>query len=291
MHCTFCNTKLLPEAKFCHVCGQSTASSIVCSSCKQVNPYNAIFCIKCGFELKKTAQNDFVSSRVLFEEFLEKEVQAKNGYPNPSRIKERYASPKYKQVFDIRFGQLDSDIQNGVHVNTITYSLLGLLEFFLIMYCKDLFPHSISERVLKYDRKLVDFDLQQMAEDYLLLDNLDEDIYYSLLDVDFDLLENASKSYFMPGLDEYLIFMLDLSFVGNLKHGIAVTDKALYWKIPLQSSKKIPYLEIESLELDNERLLVNGHYLDVNAAFNFRFRRFLQRIMLLNLDLIKKRDA
>ena len=159
------------------------------------------------------------------------------------------------------------------------------------MYCQDLLPFKIHERVLKYDSLNYAFDLQQMAEDYLHLSKLEEDISYSLIDVDFDKLENASKYFFNPTAEEHLVFLMDLSIAGNLKQGLAITDSGIYWKLPFQQSCYFGYKDIENLEIQSGRLLINSKYLDVDAEFNFRLRRFLQRMMLFSYELIKKRDA
>lgn len=294
MNCDICNTKLLPGAKFCHNCGAKVIIKMPCPVCKCLNPMHSKFCFQCGADLHNNAGQITKKAKDLFLDFLDTEVRLENGYPKPELIKSRFLSKKYKNLFDARFQQLDQDLSENALISeekNISSSLLGLLEFFLIMYCKDLLPVELDERILKYDRAVYSFDLQQLAEDYLLLSQLEEDISYTLIDIDFDNLEQAASRFFDPNPKEQLVFMMDLSIAGNLKNGLAVTDKAIYWKLAFQSAVKLKYTDIEKLEIQSERLLINGKYLDVDASFNFRFRRFLQRMILLNLEAIKKRDA
>ena len=286
---------LLPEAKFCHNCGLQVKKDLICSLCKASNPLQVKFCYNCGHTLVQEVLSIQKSSKDLFLEMLNLEIRAENGYSKSALIKSRFLSTQYKNIFDARFQQLDNDLLvedfNNAEDNSISSALFGLIEFFLVMYCQDLLPFKIDEKVLKYDSSNYAFDLQQMAEDYLELSTLNEDISYALVDIDFDKLENASKNFFSPSVKEFLVFMLDLSIAGNLKHGLAITDTGIYWKLPFQASCFFAYKDIEKLEIQSERLLINSKYLDVDAKFNFRLRRFLQRMMLLSYTGAKKRDA
>ena len=295
MNCYNCNVLLLPEAKFCHNCGVQVKKGLFCSLCKASNPLNAKFCYNCGHTLTKDVPSVKKSSKDLFLEMLDLEIRAENGYSQSALIKSRFLSTPYKNIFDARFQQLDDDLLteafSNVEDTSISSALFGLMEFFLVMYCQDLLPFKIDEKVLKYDSLNYVFDLQQMAEDYLELSTLNEDISYSMVDIDFDKLENASKNFFSPSVKEHLVFMLDLSIAGNLKHGLAVTDTGIYWKLPFQSSCFFAFKDIEKLEIQTGRLLINSKYLDVDEKFNFRLRRFLQRMMLMSYTSEQKRDA
>lgn len=295
MNCYNCNVLLLPEAKFCHNCGVQVKKGLFCSLCKASNPLNAKFCYNCGHTLTKDVPSVKKSSKDLFLEMLDLEIRAENGYSQSALIKSRFLSTPYKNIFDARFQQLDDDLLteafSNVEDTSISSALFGLMEFFLVMYCQDLLPFKIDEKVLKYDSLNYVFDLQQMAEDYLELSTLNEDISYAMVDIDFDKLENASKNFFSPSVKEHLVFMLDLSIAGNLKHGLAVTDTGIYWKLPFQSSCFFAFKDIEKLEIQTGRLLINSKYLDVDEKFNFRLRRFLQRMMLMSYTSEQKRDA
>lgn len=295
MNCKFCNTKLLMEAKFCHNCGSPVIHSKTCAACGKSNPFKAMFCFNCGHAFESIDSKETLTSKDQFLLILEKEVQVKHGYVNSERIKERFASPKYKDVFNARFSQLDQEQNQSLEYAKseleVRHSLVALLEFFLVMYCKDLLPFTIDEKILRYQHVKYPFDLQQLAEDYLQLSDLEEDIYYSLIDIDFDKLEHATEFFFFPESSEHLLFIIDLSISGNLIHGLAVTDQGLYWKLPLQTSHKVKFTDILKLEIDKACLIINDKYFDINPAFNFRFRRFLQRMALLNYGDTKKRNT
>ena len=295
MNCKVCNTELLMEAKFCHNCGSPVIHSKACAACGKSNPFKAMFCFNCGHAFESIDSTKILTSKDQFLLILEKEVQVKYGYVYSERIKERFASPKYKDVFNSRFSQLDQEQNQSLHDTkselNIKHSLVALLEFFLVVYCKDLLPFAIDEKILRYEHVKYSFDLQQLAEDYLQLSDLEEDIYYSLIDIDFDKLEHAIEFFFFPESSEHLLFMIDLSISGNLIHGLAVTDQGLYWKLPLQTFCKVKFTDILELEIDKRCLIINDKYFDVNPAFNFRFRRFIQRMALLNYGDIKKRNT
>lgn len=285
---------LLPEAKFCHNCGLKVEKALLCSLCKVSNPLNAKFCLSCGHTLVQEVPSTQKSSKDLFLEMLDLEIREEHGYLDPELIKSRFLSTPYKTIFDARFHQLDNDLRtesNNGEDNNISSALFGLMELFLVLYCQDLLPFKIDEKVLKYDSLNYSFDLQQLAEDYLELSTLNEDISYTMVDIDFDKLENASKNFFRPSVKEHLVFMLDLSIAGNLKHGLAITNAGIYWKLPFQAACFFTFKNIETLEIKSERLLINSKYLDVEAKFNFRLRRFLQRMMLIYYTDAKKRDA
>lgn len=295
MNCKVCNTKLLMEAKYCHSCGSPVIHSKACAACGKSNPFKAMFCFDCGHAFDSIDSKETMTSKDQFLLILEKEVQVKHGYVYSERIKERFASPKYKDVFNTRFSQLDQEQNQSLEYTKseldIGHSLVALLEFFLVVYCKDLLPFSIDEKILKYERVNYPFDMQQLAEDYLHLNDLEEDIYYSLIDIDFDKLAHANEFFFFPEPSEYLLFMIDLSISGNLIHGLAVTDQGLYWKLPLQTSYKVKFTEVLELEIEKACLIINSNYFDINPAFNFRFRRFIRRMALFNYGDIKKRNT
>lgn len=281
---------------YCHNCGSPVIHSKSCAACGKSNPFKAMFCFSCGHAFESIDSRDtLMTSKDAFLSILEKEIQVKHGYIHAERIKERLASPKHKDVFNARFSQLDQEQKESLGKEKseldVSHSLVSLLEFFLVMYCKDLLPFTIDEKTLKYERVRYPFDLQQLAEDYLHLSDLEEDIYYSLIDIDFDKLEQASEFFFSPEPSEYLLFMIDLSISGNLIHGLAVTDQGLYWKLPLQASYRLKFTDVLELEIDKTCLIINGKYFDINPAFNFRFRRFIQRMALLNYEDIKKRNT
>ena len=194
MNCYNCKVLLLPEAKFCHNCGLQVKKDLICSLCKASNPLQVKFCYNCGHTLVQEVLSIQKSSKDLFLEMLNLEIRAENGYSKSALIKSRFLSTQYKNIFDARFQQLDNDLLvedfNNAEDNSISSALFGLIEFFLVMYCQDLLPFKIDEKVLKYDSSNYAFDLQQMAEDYLELSTLNEDISYALVDIDFDKLED-----------------------------------------------------------------------------------------------------
>lgn len=289
MNCKKCFAKLLPEARFCHQCGTPLKATKTCSSCNQENPLDALFCHRCGSSMEEDNHQHMEKVSSLFDQFMSREVSQNQGFRFYERILNRYKSERYYSVFSARFDQLEleqKEKQAAFDLNNpaLIRAFHSLLEFFLVMYCQDLLPFPLSDRNLRYEGLAPeDIDLQAMAVDYIYLNELDEDIYFNLIDVEFDRLKNASEQFLHMTEEEYFLFMIDLSISGNLKHGFALTDKKLYMKAPLQQAFSIDLMNIREMKMQEQWLIIDGRYVNVNPAFNFRLKHYIQKLVLVQI--------
>jgi hypothetical protein len=74
----------------------------------------------------------------------------------------------------------------------------------------------------------------------------------------------------------------DLSFLGNGSEGFALTDKAIYWKVPFKKEKSIPYHLIRDVRAEKSWLLLNDHYFHANAFIHSRLMRLLSKLIRLS---------
>lgn len=269
LNCKKCGTTLPVEARFCFNCGTAvTISEDLENEDLILNPegdivlqFNELF-----FKgLKDLLEEEQDESK--FQEYSERVYQC--GFRD---VVQRRAESLAAKIKDSGY--------NFPNLNTEVKGILDeLLDFFIIRYCGDLNIVTMPEAILKYHEKGMHFaELFQMTMDYLHFDNEDEPVYTDFLKMPVDKLKNAGKSFLFPEPKEKILFICDLSLLGSCRDGFSMTEKAIYWKFPMQKARKVIYSDIDEVKRTENWITINGHFFNVNPAINIRLLKLLKKL-------------
>ena len=262
-NCTNCQTPLMDSARFCHQCGARV--EVLSAGFAPPGP-------------EDIAAHFFGVLRHQVSEEQDPELQ--------DAYLQRFRESDFGRIFDIRVEQLavaakDMADHHPSPREAITAflddALADLSDFFIINYCRDLHVVPIPEAVLKYQQMSPEqIDLFELVMDYLQFSTEPETVYTNLLDMPVDKLRNASQAFLLPEKQERIFFICDLSLLGSCKEGFAMTDKALYWKAPLEKARKVAYAELDQIVREKDWLRINGLFFHASKTLNIRLMKLLR---------------
>ena len=269
---------------------------LICENCKTELPVEARFCYNCGQPVSAKAKRqqeplildpsgDVTSQfNELFFSGLKNLLEQEQDPRLFQQYSERVYQCGYRDIILRRSENLAEKIQHPefpvTEVNDTVLSLLEeLLDFFIIRYCGDLNVVTLPEAILKYHDKGIHFaELFQMTLDYLNFDSEDEPVYTDFLKMPVDKLKTAGKSFLFPEPKEKILFICDLSLLGSCREGFAMTEKALYWKNPMQKARKVAYTDLEEIKRVEDWITINGYFFHINQALDTRLMKLLKRL-------------
>ncbi len=269
LSCDNCKTVLPEEARFCYNCGQPVVAKtktmsgppVIDISGDVTAQFNELF----FSGLKKMLDQE--QDPKLFQKYSERVYQC--GFRD---IIQRRGEQLGEKVRDPQFSPDDLN-------ETVDALLDELLDFFIIRYCGDLNIVDLPESILKYHEKGIHFaELFQMALDYLNFDREDEPVYTDFLKMPVEKLKAAGKSFLFPEPKEKILFICDLSLLGSCREGFSMTEKAIYWKIPMQKAKKVYYSDLDEIKRVEDWITINGKFFHVNPALNIRLMKLLKKL-------------
>ena len=121
-----------------------------------------------------------------------------------------------------------------------------LTDYFVIHYCPDLNDIPLPEEILKYQNISPEkTDLSELVTDYLDFKNENERAHFDFVKMPLQRMRNASKSFLFPEKGEKIFFICDQTLLGNGKEGFAMTEKALYWKMPFENPERVYYRNLK----------------------------------------------
>ncbi len=161
----------------------------------------------------------------------------------------------------------------------LTNAFEDLLDYFIIRHCTDLNAVTLPEAVLSYQGlRYEDVNLFQMVMHYLDFAREEETIYTDFLSMPLDKLKNASLSFLHPQPEERIYFICDQSILGSVREGFAMTERALYWKAPLEPARQVIYDNLQTIERKKDWITINGLFFNVNQSLNFKMLKLLKKI-------------
>ena len=303
--CKKCHTGLPVEARFCHHCGTPVIEeTFLCPNCGTENGMNALACEGCGasFSLKKekkdTTKHDIFDGS--FKEELEQEVADRFSLAFEKRLKEEHAPSLHGAYID-RFFKSDFRTSADYRIRQLAEYLQGmtgdkksvekeksailhqafeeLTDYFIIRFCADLNEAFFPEAILKYqglDREKI--DLGQMIFDYLDFENEDESVFTNFVTMPPKKLKNAADGFLMPKKTDTLYFICDLSILANCKEGFAMTNEALFWKMPLEKKQRVFYKKLKEVKREEDWISINGIFFNAGKTLNLKLIRLLKRL-------------
>lgn len=156
-------------------------------------------------------------------------------------------------------------------------SFENLLDTFIIRHCSDLIPIPLPEKILKY-QDFREEELFEMVLDYLDLEKEPEPVYLDFIKMPIKKLQAASKKFLKTEKEEKIFFICDQSIAGSCREGFAMTDRALYWRAHLLPAQRIDYRHIISVAREQDWILINEHFFNVNPSLNLKVMKLLKKL-------------
>jgi hypothetical protein len=273
--CPRCNTGLPIEARFCWQCGAVQE--------EQAPPgrKNAAFRVDLSGNLEAQLNEQFFHA-------LRERIEKEHDFRLFPEFSERLYTSGFRDALSRRTSQLaeligemaDSGEAIPREVNAMIADLFeDLLDLFVIQHAQDLAGVKFPQEILKYQYAAKDsVPLQKMILDFLQLGEEGEEFYTDFLRMPLDKLKQAGKSFLFPAKDEKILLIADQSVLGGCKEGFAFTNRALYWKAPLQKARYVPFSQILDFRREENWITINSYFFNLSPAANPRMLRLLSRL-------------
>ena len=234
--------------------------------------------------------NEHLESEILnqFADFFEQEIKIEHPKRLYNAYVDRFEHSEFKISFEYRVKQLSEQIKairkdgNALFRDEETLrqdTFQELLDYFVIRHCTDLNTFRLPEAILKYQHHTADeINLGELVLDYLDFAQEDERVYTDFIQMPLDKLKNASKSFLFPEKGEKIFFICDQSVLGSYKDGFAMTERAIYWKMPLENPERVYYRNLRTIEKQQEWLLINEMFLNINPSLNIKLLKLLKKL-------------
>jgi len=271
--CFQCGQAIKEQMKFCSNCGAPQNQS-------QESPVEKIIFNRTDDIDIQFTEQFFLALKIRIQE--EHEAEAYQAYS------ERVYESGFRDTLSRKAMGIEEQIQVALKVGQLDLRTINqaavllledLLDFFIIRFCPDLNKNALPETILKhpYSGQKTQ-DLKTITFDYLDLNNEKERIYFDLLKMPVEKLQNAGKSFLFPAKEEKIWFICDTTVFGNAKEGFAMTDHAIYWKMPYEKARKAPYQMINALTRKKSWLTINDFYFNINPGFNLKMFKLLKKL-------------
>lgn len=302
--CDNCKAQLLPEARFCHVCGTKVVQKpVACPSCQMENPAEAKFCHSCGHPLQVSAQQEQYQPRhpidwddiptlptqfrELFIQFIREHLRQEGDPSQEGASIEAFYHSGFQSYFEgqaIRLTQrLERLWEESRSVKLVERQLeqqfYRLLDRFFIRYARNLLPHPLPTAILNYENsRWESVHLQQMLLDFLCFEEEQERYYRNAIEIPYKKLQGARRSFLKEADGETPLVFCDQSLLRPGREGFAFTHKGMYWKAHFHRPARVLYKDIRALERQEDRLSINGQYFNVSPSLNYKVFKLLLKI-------------
>ena len=270
MKCPHCQTDLPPEARFCFHCGapQQTARR---------HPDEPP-----RLDLRADVEQQVVDQ---FFGALRRRLEEEHDPHDYQAYAERLYESGFRDMVQRRAGQLAARLDREDNppaylINRLLHETNEeLLDYFLILHCRDLNAIPLPEAILSYQQAdWESVDLYQMVLNYLELEEEEETVYVDFLKMPMDKLRNAGRSFLFPEKQERILLICDQTLFGSGKEGFALTEKGIYWKAHLEKARLVYYEQLDTIERKEDWITINGHFFNVNPSLNLKMLKLLKRI-------------
>jgi hypothetical protein len=281
-NCQFCNTELLETARFCHHCGAKV--KIKTTETKETEKYEAKY--ELNFRQLKGLSSEI---KQYFIQALDQRINAVQNPKKKSAYMNRLLQSDFQKVFELRANQLaeeaytihskQTDTEGQDIDKLLSKSFEGLIDFFIIKYCKDINEVNIPEETLKYEGLNKEkVDLQKMVVDFLDIKDENITVYTDFIKMPLHKLQNASRNFLFPAKDEKVLLIADQTVFGTCREGFALTEDALYWKAHFKNAEKVFYHQIDSIKKEKDWLLINDLFFNANPSVNGKLVFLLNKL-------------
>ncbi|MEM8527838.1 MAG: zinc ribbon domain-containing protein [Bacteroidota bacterium] len=269
--CTNCQTELPDEAKFCYNCGVPQPQINIAPTSEY----------EYDLDLSKELSPQIVD--LFFKAFQDRITEEHRAEQHKEYVELLY-KVGFRESVQLRADQMAStikkeDLDTKARQQLLENSFEGLMDYFIIHYAKELNTIALPDQILKYEGlTLAQIDLFQLIMDYLQFEVEEETLYTDFFQMPAKKVRNASNSFLFAENNERIFFICDQSVLGSCKEGFAMTEQALYWKMPLQKAERVYYDKIQEVKREKSWLMINGMFFNVNASINLKMMKLLKKL-------------
>lgn len=291
-------------ARFCPSCAFPVIEeTFLCPKCGAENDMDAVACTGChtSFSSKKKEANFNDIFDQSHQQGLEQDVADRFSLAFEKRLKEehhpslhgayidRFFKSDFRTSADYRIRQLAEYLQDMAGEpkelkkekdKILRQAFEELIDYFIVRFCEDLNEVIYPEAMLKYQGLEVDkINLSQMIFDYLDFENEDESVFTNFVSMPAKKLKNAADSFLQPKKGETLFFICDLAVLNSCKDGFAMTNEAIFWKMPLETKQRVFYKKLKEVKREEDWISINGIFFNAGKGLNLKLIRLLKRLM------------
>jgi hypothetical protein len=234
---------------------------------------------------------DFTAYKALFFNTLHLRVQDEHDAKQYSEFVEIFYRKKFQDTIIQRYNLLledFGDIERKMPLpekpkeRLLTHTIENLVDYFIYTYCKelnDVFPLPL---ILRYaDAKPEQIKSSSFSNDFLQLQDENLLVYRDFISMPQEKLKNAFQSFLFTEREELVYFICDLSITGSGKEGFAISNKRMYWRMPLGKSHSVSFDNIQHIKHEKEWLEINGLFFNINKSLNMKVLRMFKKIKLI----------
>ncbi|MEM9886443.1 MAG: zinc ribbon domain-containing protein [Bacteroidota bacterium] len=272
-YCINCSTALPEEARFCFNCGTP-------------QPKESIAAVR--YQVDKTGDLQQQLIDLFFEAFRQRIVEEHQANQHKNYVELLY-QVGFRESVQLRAEQMARQIETQDMEEVATHHLIensfeGMMDYFIVHYAKDLNKVALSDRILKYEAlSLEQIDLYQLVMDYLYFEVEEETLYTDFFNMPARKVRNASQSFLFAAAEERIFFICDQSILGSCKEGFAMTDQALYWRMPLQKAERVYYDKVGVVSREKNWITINDIFFNVNTSLNLKMMKLLKKLKRLHV--------
>jgi hypothetical protein len=275
-----------------------------CSYCRKEIPEDSLFCHHCGerqpFKSHIPELNTYVDlslpllPQIREQFFLSLKVRMEREHPliPYNTVAERIYTSGFRDELSVKFEKLAHIIDEELKMDILSIPYLNLkiedlfenlIDLFLIRFCQDLIKDSFSSSIIGFQDLLPsEIDWSQLIYTYLEPEKSGVRCYMNFKDLNPVKIKQFTSSFLFPEPLEKIFFVADLSLLANASEGFALTDKAIYWRVPFKKERAVPYHLIKDIRIEKSWVLINNHYFNANDFLNPKILRLLSKLMRLS---------
>lgn len=303
--CRKCKTEMPAGVRFCPSCAfPAIEETFDCPRCGAENNMDATTCVGCdtSFSSKKEEANFNDIFDQTHQKGIEQKVADRFSLAFEKRLKEehhpslhgayidRFFKSDFRTSADYRIHQLaeylqvmtgePKDLKKEKDI-ILRRAFEELIDYFIVRFCEDLNEVVFPEAMLKYQGLELDkINLSQMIFDYLDFENEDESVFTNFVSMPAKKLKNAADSFLQPKKGETLFFICDLAVLNSCKDGFAMTNEAIFWKMPLETKQRVFYKKLKEVKREEDWISINGIFFNASKGLNLKLIRLLKRLMI-----------
>jgi hypothetical protein len=266
-----------------------------CVNCQTNLPDEAKYCFHCGVPQPVGARNQVLFALDL-EGDLRQQIVDFFFKAFKQRVDEEHQPEQYKDYIELLY---ETGFRDTIHARAsqmaqeitakglserkaskmLDESFEGLLDYFFIHFGRELNMFLLPDAILKYEGLTRhQIDGLQMVMDYLDFGIEQETIYTDFFRMPARKIKNASRNFLFATPKERIYFISDQSLLGSCKEGFAMTEKALYWKMPFQQAAKAEYDKLQELTREKSWIVINDNFFNVNPSLNIKMLKLLKKL-------------
>jgi hypothetical protein len=240
---------------------------------------------------EKIVPTSMTQFKTLFFDALHKRITEEHNPLKYSDYVERFYQKEFNKILASRLEllieeqkRMNAKGEKASAIDVLQQQIIEkLVNYFVIGECADLNDVPLNEKILQYDEiNPKDISLAKMIEDFLQLEEESFKTYKNFITMPPERLETAIKSFASAPREEELFFIADATISNTCKEGFAMSNRAIYWKAPLEKAQRVAFTDLKNAVRHKEWIEINGLFFNFNKSLNMKLLRMLKTIISLN---------